>query len=101
MIIDVREDDYEGGHIPESRNIPFYLLKSGERLSELYLEICSLKKPIKIIFHCMRSQIRGPSAARKFSRLLSPSDPIEVLVLEGGFLEWRNQFASNTDLIRQ
>ncbi|KAL1840074.1 hypothetical protein VTJ49DRAFT_809 [Mycothermus thermophilus] len=62
-IIDVRDDDYIGGHIKGSRNVPSrtldYMLPTLVR---------QLQDKDTVVFHCALSQQRGPSAALRYIR---------------------------------
>ena len=48
-----------------------------------------------VVFHCMYSQFRGPQSAQAYKRALGDS-PQQVLVLEGGFVQFfRTHHASS------
>jgi rhodanese-related sulfurtransferase len=92
-IIDVRDDDYIGGHIKGAQNVP-----SGTHDVAMPELARTLKDKKKVVFHCMLSQQRGPKAARRYiterERLLkgvegNGKDEQEVLVLRGGFEKWQ------------
>ena len=105
-VIDVRDDDYIGGHIKGSKNIPSATL--DHRIPEL---VRTLKDKEMVVFHCALSQQRGPSAARRYmserQRVLknemesreegSEEGSIEkaneqqVLILDGGFVKWQEK----------
>jgi rhodanese-related sulfurtransferase len=59
-VVDVRDDDYEGGHIKGCVHSPSASLLSGgvDQLRE------KLKDTPVVVFHCALSQVRGPKAAR-------------------------------------
>ncbi|UZJ56768.1 hypothetical protein CBS101457_006088 [Exobasidium rhododendri] len=59
-IVDVRDDDFEGGNIPGCVHIPSAVF--GDKINELVQS--SLKDVHQVIFHCALSQARGPKAAR-------------------------------------
>ncbi|ODQ66924.1 Rhodanese-like protein, partial [Nadsonia fulvescens var. elongata DSM 6958] len=89
VIIDVRDDDHLGPHIPTSLNIPSStFLASMPKLSQ------DLKNYDCVVFYCMMSQIRGPSAARAYARWtqegsdIAPEDQQKIYILEGGFENW-------------
>ena len=65
-IVDVRDDDYVGGHIPGTLNIPSRQLPS--RVDSLVEE---LKDNEAIVFTCALSQQRGPNV---FSRTIFVDD---------------------------
>lgn len=89
-IIDVRDNDYIGGHIKGSRNIPVHT--HDHALPEL---VRTLADKETVVFHCALSQQRGPKAALRYlrerERLLGVVDEKKqkVLVLEGGFVKWQ------------
>ncbi|BGP20724.1 hypothetical protein JCM10213_001032 [Rhodosporidiobolus nylandii] len=62
-IVDVRDDDREGGHIPGSIHAP-----SEERTDASVQELVErLKDARQVVFHCGLSQVRGPKAARIYA----------------------------------
>ena len=69
-VIDVRNDDYAGGHIPSAINIPYgEEWETDEFLDEVFERVKSRGKA-QVVFHCMKSQQRGPYCARQFARWL-------------------------------
>jgi Cdc25 family phosphatase len=67
-IIDVRNDDYTEGHIPTAVNLPH-----GDHWEDpVYINniVNSMLHEDKVIFHCMKSQVRGPACARMFQAKL-------------------------------
>lgn len=98
-VIDVRDSDHIGGHIRHSQHIPSSSL--DYQIPEL---VRTLKDKKVVVFHCMLSQQRGPSAALRYARererLLAEVGNVtaeeggegqRVCVLEGGFEKWRQQ----------
>ncbi|RLV91977.1 CDC25-like phosphatase YCH1 [Spathaspora sp. JA1] len=103
-IIDVRDTDYIGGHIKGSHNYPACnLLRTIPKLhAQLYRE-----KVDDVVFHCMLSQARGPSAALKFLRSLNKIDDpvvkeyfkgVHVYVLKGGFQRWAREYGDDSNV---
>jgi rhodanese-related sulfurtransferase len=120
-IIDVRDSDHIGGHIKSSEWIPTNQLDA--KIPEL-LRVHRDKE--KMVFHCMLSQQRGPSAALKVARAMrdmvekegkiqgekgeqgqaQQGEEInpkkgkmpEVCVLEGGFGMWQARYGENEKL---
>jgi len=92
LIVDVRDDDYEGGHIPDALNIPSNLFyRSFHKID------AAAKGKQQIIFHCMKSQMRGPTAANQYiqhlARRASDNQAADqqtptVYVLTDGFEGW-------------
>ncbi|KAF9898648.1 hypothetical protein BX616_003772 [Lobosporangium transversale] len=113
LVIDVRDEDRIGGHIPGSVNIPSKQLP--DRLPQLVEEY---KDVPTLFFHCALSQVRGPKAANRWSEALAERDakltateaaaveaanraPItqKVNILRGGFGEWQLKHKDNKDLV--
>ncbi|KAG1440476.1 hypothetical protein G6F56_011910 [Rhizopus delemar] len=53
VVVDVRDDDYKGGHIPGSINVP-----AGKMYEEANELIQKYSKVPIIYFHCALSQVR-------------------------------------------
>ena len=110
-VIDVRDDDYVGGHIKGSKNIPTPAL--DYRIPEL---VRTLKDKEKVVFHCTLSQHRGLVAARRyateqarFAKIEKNGNQVEgnqgeggsnrveedaaqqVYILDGGFSKWQEK----------
>ena len=60
QIVDVRDDDFEGGHIKGAINVPYH--QFSDRVTTLVDE---LEGKDAVIFHCALSQQRGPSVLPK------------------------------------
>jgi Cdc25 family phosphatase len=89
VIIDVRDRDYKYAHIPGSVHYP------SRSFNATAIKSLLDKYPTEqysYIFHCMRSEIRGPSCARRFViYLLNEADSRtlpDVYILNGGFKRW-------------
>ena len=106
-VIDVRDDDYIGGHIKGSQNVPSSAL--DYRIPEL---LRTLKGRDMVVFHCALSQQRGPTAARRYLAAKQqamaatgaskgegaseashgePPPKQEVYILDGGFNKWQEK----------
>ncbi|KAI8058591.1 Rhodanese-like domain-containing protein [Syncephalis plumigaleata] len=109
VIIDVRDDDFEGGNIVSAINVPSHRLL--EQLPSLIKEYAHVPR---IIFHCALSQVRGPTSAGIYHQTVlqmrntkgakddsdaTSSITQQVLVLRGGFALWQAKFKDTTDLI--
>ncbi|KAJ1823110.1 Cdc25 phosphatase Ibp1 [Coemansia sp. RSA 2599] len=97
VVIDVRDEDYRGGHIRGSVNVPAHeLSKKAPALVRKYEKV-----PL-MIFHCALSQVRGPKSARIYGDAVqdalvaasrdSPLFDQEINVLRGGFNSWLYRF---------
>jgi len=85
IVIDVRDEDIIGGHIPGSINIPSKIFHSkAVELAKIY----SAKE--FIVFHCMQSKNRDPICAQILKTLLPKQE--NILVLDGGFEGWVVRF---------
>ncbi|KAJ1658125.1 Cdc25 phosphatase Ibp1 [Dispira simplex] len=102
LVIDVRSDDYLGGHIPNSINIP-----AGQfRDYTSYLVTNYAHLPL-IVVHCALSQVRGPKTARILQEALVShstaqgltSVPTRVRVLRGGITHWIYHYSNNPTLV--
>ncbi|KAK0726319.1 Rhodanese-like domain-containing protein [Apiosordaria backusii] len=62
-IIDVRDDDYIGGHIRGALNFPSQTLDAT-----LPTLVRKLEDKETVVFHCALSQQRGPTAALRYLR---------------------------------
>ena len=99
LVVDVRDDDRDGGHVPDSLNITSDLFESDDDVDAfVQKEILGRPERKTIVFHCMMSQVRGPMAARRtLARLSILADDgfggveegvAEIFVLQGGFQGW-------------
>jgi rhodanese-related sulfurtransferase len=100
VVIDVRDEDFVGGHIAGARNVPAANVKRDPAALAR-----SLWPASRVVFHCALSQVRGPKAAARFAdavvRLRAGGDGgllgkdagsgPEVFVLEGGFHEFAKE----------
>ena len=75
-VIDVRNDDFEGGHIPGAINIPY----GDEWNDDKFLEgvVSKVHTSDKVVFHCMKSQVRGPFCAKQFNAKLQSISSLET-----------------------
>ncbi|KAG0348811.1 hypothetical protein BG004_004070 [Podila humilis] len=103
LIIDVRDADYIGGHIPGCLNIP-----SSELPEQLPRLLEEHKAVPQLFFHCALSQVRGPKAANRWSEALAVSaestgvhSTQKVNILRGGFGEWQQKHKDNKELVEE
>ncbi|KAF4974788.1 hypothetical protein FZEAL_8342 [Fusarium zealandicum] len=103
-IIDVRDNDYIGGHIKGGTNIPAHTLDTM-----MPTLVRRLKDKKTVVFHCMLSQQRGPGAALKYLRerdgLLRTmgeeprgEEAQQVFVLDRGFTAWQEVYGEDERL---
>ncbi|KAL2164799.1 hypothetical protein VTH06DRAFT_95 [Thermothelomyces fergusii] len=120
-VVDVRDDDYIGGHIKGSVNVPSRTLDAM-----LPTLVRQLQDKETVVFHCALSQQRGPAAALRYirerERILSASKkaarppetdgaaagagPAEgdaakeqkVFVLDRGFVGWQEAYGTDERL---
>jgi len=81
FIVDTRYPyEYEGGHILNAMHLP-----CRDQIELLFERIRTIR--CTVIFHCEKSLIRGPRAARYFNDLLDHEGltHLKVFVLEGGY----------------
>lgn len=101
QVVDVRGSDYIGGHIVDGWHRPYKQLShSPEYLTLLLHDIRKLRGKgghVNVVFHCAQSQQRGPSAALKLLRIMTPEDAehIRVWILRGGFNHWQDVYGED------
>jgi Cdc25 family phosphatase len=72
-IVDVRDEDFAGGHIPGAHNVPSAAWESDtENTAAAVLAAHGQRRAV--VFHCMQSRVRGPSCAARFSEYLEQQD---------------------------
>ncbi|OAR03000.1 hypothetical protein LLEC1_06636 [Akanthomyces lecanii] len=100
-IVDVRDDDYIGGHI-----------RGGIHAASAQLDVMMptllrrLQDKKTVVFHCALSQQRGPSAALRYLRERAAAadgetpgeGQQEVLVLDRGFEGWQQEYGADERL---
>ena len=98
-VIDVREDDRVGGHITNSIHLPAPNLIMSP--AKFIPKLCQYET---LVFHCMFSQVRGPTCAAKFSNAVEEAkrngqiDRLpRILILEGGFQRFLAEVKSTPD----
>lgn len=85
-VVDVRDEDYFGGHIRDAINFPSETFsKDLSKLEEI------LQKHDRVVFYCQLSQVRGPTCAKKYI-INSTSTSQKVYVLNGGFNNWAQTY---------
>ncbi|KAF9874592.1 hypothetical protein CkaCkLH20_07729 [Colletotrichum karsti] len=108
-VVDVRDDDYIGGHINGCINAPSRTLDAM-----MPTLIRRLEDKKTVVFHCALSQQRGPSAALRYlrerdqilaSKKASESsddkasvEPQTVYVLDRGFVGWQEVYGEDERL---
>ncbi|KAL6045674.1 Cdc25 phosphatase Ibp1 [Balamuthia mandrillaris] len=93
-VIDVRDSDFIGGHIPGAINIPF------DDLEEKMEALTEHANKEYVVFYCMYGQLRSPAAALAFIKAAKPpsKEDAEVplasntYVLVEGFRQWLKTF---------
>lgn len=85
LVVDVRNEDYEGGHIRNSINIPFTSEK--DQLDHTLHEIYRQSKQFQsIVFVCMYGQQRSQDIAYNFAQyLMQKKESKKLYTLNGGF----------------
>jgi Cdc25 family phosphatase len=87
LIIDVRDDDYHGGNIKGSLNIPSKIF--NEQIAKLQLELLEIPE---LYFHCQLSQVRGPKCAQKYVNELNKLEhhavDQDIYIIRGGYEEF-------------
>lgn len=101
LIIDVRGDDYNAGHIASAVNHPEPGFHDDAHVDAL---VHKYRGEETIVFHCQLSQVRGPFCARRFlerlDALLPDADKKpSVQVLTGGYAGFSEQFQGDAELL--
>ncbi|KXS12544.1 Rhodanese-like protein [Gonapodya prolifera JEL478] len=107
VIVDVRDEDFAGGHIPNARNIPAH-----EFLDATLDYVPALENTPRVIFHCALSQVRGPKCAKRFASTLNElraekcalgkEQPVpEVYILRNGFEGWDQLYGNDKELVER
>ncbi|KAH6562525.1 hypothetical protein BASA50_001832 [Batrachochytrium salamandrivorans] len=97
LVIDVRSDDYHGGHIPGAVNIP-----SHQFLHNVAAQVSQFKDTPVLYFHCALSQVRGPKCAARYAAelvSLGKSETQSIKILRGGFGGWQEMYRDDPELV--
>lgn len=101
IVVDVRDEDRAGGHIKRSLHIP---ASDFKRAASSYFNVWR-DKP-EIVFHCMMSQMRGPSCARTLATIIDEAAKTEgedtthlpkISILEGGFRDFARHYSRENE----
>ena len=103
IVVDVRDDDHHGGHIAGSINAPSSSIMwdpADDATLRRFVQSHADKKTV--VFHCMKSQVRGPKCSLIFQRVLceelSKGEAVpSVKVLRGGYEGFRRRFADDPE----
>ncbi|KAF9257484.1 Rhodanese-like protein [Marasmius fiardii PR-910] len=99
LVVDVRDDDYEGGNIKGSLNMP-----SKDFLMNVDTLVKDTKDVGTVIFHCSLSQVRGPKAARVYQEtrqnvLGKDESSTNVYILRDGFSQFQVKYKDDPELV--
>ncbi|KAI0017233.1 Rhodanese-like protein [Xylariomycetidae sp. FL0641] len=94
-VVDVRDGDYIGGHIKDCLHF-----ESSQLDATMPTLLRRLEGKHSVVFHCMLSQQRGPSAALRYLRELEArgderAKTQKVYVLDRGFMAWIELYDSD------
>ncbi|PBK75009.1 Rhodanese-like protein [Armillaria solidipes] len=101
LVVDVRDDDFEGGNIKNAINYPS---------STFWNDVDELVKKTKevplVVFHCALSQVRGPKAARVYAETrqnVLEESPLkaDVAILKDGFTQFQVKFKDDAELVEK
>ncbi|OWZ06298.1 hypothetical protein PHMEG_00021468 [Phytophthora megakarya] len=97
VVVDVRHEDYQLlGHIATAEHLPSTVFKEDDDVDAL---VAKFGNKQNIVFHCGRSNTRGPTCALRFiERADAAGVKTHVRVLAGGFADFAEKFAGS-DLV--
>ena len=115
-IIDVRDYDFESGHIKTPTveqfhhlNLEVFTIEKAVELIHTYCKHLSLNctESVDFIFHCFYSQQRGPTAAMRMVDAIEQGNidtsidcsKIGVKVLRGGWGLWNTRYFNDDSMI--
>jgi len=82
LIVDVRDDDYGSSSIKNAINVPSTTFDNDDTKLNLLKYIKEKDKKV-IIFHCMKSQVRGPTCAESFKSYINKTTNGEDITIQG------------------
>ncbi|KAG2489300.1 hypothetical protein HYH03_012132 [Edaphochlamys debaryana] len=99
VVVDVRDEDFPGGHIRGAVNIPAALW-ADQHIDGLIEEHRLLDRDM-VVVHCMFSQQRGPRTALRLHKHLQDRGGIHptVYVLRGGWTNFHRLYRGEKDLV--
>lgn len=111
LVVDVRGDDYIGGHIKGCIHLPYKELRKMSSETGDYDHIDGFIKDyllgnsnVNVVLHCAMSQQRGPSAALLISRVIQQEKyadflekaNVNIMVLYKGFINWQQSYGNDS-----
>lgn len=106
QVVDVRDDDFGDGCVRGALNVPSKSLASEAAVDAL-LDRLAREQRTTVVMHCLYSQQRGPTCARRLAERLHEREPagegrgVQVCVLSGGWTHWRKAYGGDADLTTQ
>ncbi len=107
VIVDVRDGDFAGGHIKGCTNIPSLQINDEYRAIDKLIDQYKAAPATTFVFHCMKSQQRGPAAAQRFvDRINERGLPAgmsvpTVSILRGGYEAWEMRYETDSGLVEK
>ena len=84
VIVDVRDkDEFEEGHVRGATHIPSNKWQDPEILETIMQQFQQADSKTTFVFHCAKSQVRGPTCARIFQERLQQQQSDAVEGVEG------------------
>ncbi|CAL5229180.1 g12457 [Coccomyxa viridis] len=100
-VLDVRDDDFRGGHIPGCLNIWSDEFADDDDVDSI-IQKHALGQYKMIVVTCFMSQQRGPFCARRLASRLEtldvPQKPV-INVLYGGMRKFKQDYSGRADLL--
>ncbi|KAK9814822.1 hypothetical protein WJX72_012047 [[Myrmecia] bisecta] len=100
LVVDVRDDDFEGGHIKGALNVP-----SGDFEAGIAPVVKNQLSGVEtVVVHCALSQIRGPKCAVKLNNILDEAglaNRPQVKVLSKGFNGFQEAYGHSAEFVEK
>ncbi len=99
QVVDVRDEDFFD-YVPGAVNVPSEQWDDPTTVEAIYTH-CKCKGVTRVVFHCMKSQQRGPFCARLFYDHAAEQgeEMPEVFVLKNGFFRWKQDYQEVDGLV--
>lgn len=100
LVLDVRDDDFAGGHIRGCVNLPSEEFDDKSMDALIQGQLQGSGEVETVVVHCYLSQVRGPHCAQRLAARLAAlgRGRPEVCVLSNGWKGFARQYSDDPDL---